>query len=384
MANITTYSGGILRLDLMPILEAMQAEKPTFISAINFGSGKVATSTKHSWHTLTLTGTKTTLDGAVTATDTFIDVVDGSIFSDYDTIMIKDLTPEVFTITVSTNRLTLFNPDNTADTAAYDHDTAGEVVLVASPRLEASDNVGETADYATLLNNYTQIFRRGLKVSGTEQVINLQETDMATIEYFTMQKMQQIYRDLNNTALFGRPYLGTDAISRKMGGLHWWLTDTSSGDPINKNFAGGDLTLTAINDLTARMVDVGGNADLIVCGVPTARKITALANALGSTLVVTSRVDDIVGNTIQAIQGDFLGSGLRKILVDPNIPDGSLFMVNQADLKMVPLNNRTLGMEEKASVGDYQNFQILGEYTLEIQHVYNNHAYLFNFLTAGV
>jgi len=384
MAAIDTYGGGVLIPDLTPVLQIMQQEKPTLLSAINLNGSKRAISTEHKWHSLTLEPIETTLNGAVTAGDATITVTDGTVFSDGDVIMIKDRLSEQFKVTVATHVLTLLEMDGTPINTTYSHDSLETVVRISHPTKEGQEGAGSAVDYAAKLTNYTQIFKDGLELSGTELVSILEETNQALEPYFIKQKMDQIYRDMNNSVLFGLPYIGTTALPRGSAGLKWWLTDTTYGTPINTNLGGADLTLKAINDLTARMINMGGNANMLACNVNTARKITALANALGSTLITLSRGETIAGNMITALQGDFLGSGLKTILIDESISDGTLFMLTTADLAFIPYKNRVMQMEQLAKTGDLQKYMLVGEYTLEIQNPYNNHAMLFNFLTTGI
>lgn len=377
MATLTTYDATQGR-DLTPVLEIIQASQPSFLSVIKFGT-PVAVQKKIEWYDITDSPIADSLDGGVTATDTTITVHDGTKFTTGDRILIKDANVETFRVSVATHVLTVLNADGTGATLASDHASGVVIVNLTTPVLEGSSSTGDAVDNATLLYNYSEIFKRSLKISGSQLSEKLDETDMDTLAYYTEQKMIQIYREINNAALFGERYIGTGTHPRLTGGINWWLTDTTHGTPINTDHGGVALTLAAIDDLVAAQFNVGGSSDAIVCSTGTSRKITALARALGGVEIVVSREDTVTGNTISAVQGDFVGGGIRQIVVDANMPDGVLFLVNTSDVSVEPLAGRNVSLKEKSSDGDYELWQILGEYAVKVMHPYNNHARLYDF-----
>lgn len=376
MATMQTYSFSEVTRDLTPILEMMQEQRPTALSL--FSTEGNATAVKHEWYDYSSAPVESALAGDEAAGSGTV-VVGEAVFTTGDLITFKDGSPEVFKITAAGTTLTLKNMAGDAVNTAYDHAAGTMVLRIAQPRLEGASPTETDGAQGTLLYNYTQIFEKAVKVSGTALAQRLNETPDAIVDYFVKQKLEELYRDMNFALIWGERYVGTSTVTRTLGGIRFWLTDTTHGTPISTNAAAAELTLKLIDDLNEQVFKAGGMPDTILCGTTTARKISKLARSLTGVMVTTERTDSTTGNYVASLQGDFVGSGLRRIVVDSGIPSGQMYLLDSSKLRALPLVGRQIQDIPRPETGDFILRDLIGEYTVQIQNPYNSHAMLFNF-----
>lgn len=249
----------------------------------------------------------------------------------------------------------------------------GDVLtLVATPKNEGTDASASAGVEPTVDYNYTQIFDRTAKVSRSMQ--NIAEYGIADmLDYQVKAKMVEIMREMNAAAFYGVRVQRSSSAAGTMGGINQFIT---GGNVIA---TGGNLSADHINDALEEIFKDGGysNNYAIVCSENQARRISAL-NTSGSNPIVMKQPDDrTFGGYISSFVGDLpVQSGfMAKIIVDPNCPKTSVYVLDMNQLEIAPLQNSALkDMDATPNGADYFARRIIGEYTLKIKNAQKAHA----------
>lgn len=361
-----TFSSNVR--DLTPVLQVVMEKNPSILSI--FGTSKVARNVKHEWANLPMTSPESPLSGNHTIGATTVNVDDGTKFTIGGQITFKDSAYEVRTISnIVANALTV-------DALTANHADDVVVLQIAKPELEASAFSATSSTAATIDYNYTQIFKKDVLVSGSQVAMKLMETVDDVVDYAVMQQMIQLYRNLSNAAIFGGRALGSATTVRTMGGLFYYLTQSTA---LKYDKSAATLTSTMVNDAVAAVFEKGGNPDVIACGPAAARKITGFQTATANQIVFVDAKDMTAGSVAGLFQGDLVGTAVKRIVVDSNIPAGNMLILDSSRLDLVPLAGRAMSDKEISIGYDGISRQIVGEYTIEVRDALNAHALIYNF-----
>lgn len=235
-------------------------------------------------------------------------------------------------------------------------------------KVEGDDSVATVANPGVRADNRTQISRKTVRLSGTQQAVD-SAGKLYTMGKQMAKKSAEIKRDMefalcqNTTAV-----VGSAAVARQLRGLEGWVaTNNSFGaggaapDPSN-NVAPTDgtqraLTEALVKDALQQVWDAGGSPNLILCGGPQKQLFSTFSG--GATQM--GNADD--KRLVAAV--DFYVSDFGALKVVPNRFQRSrtLFILETAKWKVAYL--RPFKTEPLAKTGDSDAKQLVVEYTLE-------------------
>lgn len=198
--------------------------------------------------------------------DTNFKVADASIFQDGHVVLIDSEYMVIKTVDLSANTVTVYARDYGGTNST--HDGTAVMTIVGMARLE-----GDDADFGPVLAlgnpyNYTSIFQKGIKVTGTEEVLD-QYGKSDEFAYQANKTIPHLLRLVNRAGYHGVRAQGSATTNRSAGGLLTFITDNS----VN---AGGAIAKTDIDNLAEAVYADGGYPDLFVCNHAIANDLRAL------------------------------------------------------------------------------------------------------------
>lgn len=331
--------------------------------------------TQYQWLEDTLSSRTDATAEAVDAGETAIDVVTGTKFKEGDVIRIDD--ELMYVNSVSSNTLTVTK--GFAGTTDTTHLTAATITLATVARLEGADyDLGNTTTVSRLYN-YTQILAEAVMVSGSEAVDENYAID-DTMAYHiakligggngmgTKGQAGKLAILLQQTFYHGQRNAGASNTSaRAMGGFEYFVTTNVT------NLSGASLQLSNIYDSMEACYVAGGQPDMIICNSHLRRKISNFFTGF----ITTNRTETTGGNVIKTVQTDF---GDIEVMFDKWCPQDRLYLIEKE--KMGWITYRPFDIHERASVGDYQVKEVLGEFGFVLQNQ-TAHALIKNASTSA-
>ena len=357
------------RVDFNLLLAKMLEEDPGILGRI--GVGENALAAEHKWVQRKLTALEVEGSGSLSAVAVTLNVTAGHGLRVRVGSLLKDWArnkSEVVQVTaISTDALTITRGYGTTSGETHADDAIWKII--SQPRQEGQDaGVGGVKD-STEEGNYTQIFQRDLKISGSSQAISKGGTligipDMEKIGIY--ENTIDLKKELEFMVINGikSASAGSDSVYRTSSGIIEML-DVTDG---NRSSIAADLSYKIINDMCRDILDDGGKPNLIVVGTALHaavsgwefEKITRVASDRQRGAFVTSVITDT---------GEVL-----ELMHTEGVPPDVLLMLDTNRISLKPLINRTWAWEPLAKTGDAVKSQMVGEYTLELQHAKHAHA----------
>lgn len=237
----------------------------------------------------------------------------------------------------------------------------GTLFIVSTAEQEGSETSGDVHRPRTRRYNYTQIFKKPITLSGTDQAVVTSPGVGSEFDHQTTLRAMELARDLEK-AVFRSVSLNTiggDDVYRTMAGLRSQLTAINSTITTN-SFAGDPIGY--VNNLMQAAWNVGTrDLDVLVLGGTWKKH---LSNTNAAKLQVTQDERGIE-RLVEFVTTDF---GQLRVLLTPWLPDESLMGLSTRRIKVVPLRGRSFQREMLAKTGDSFKGHIIGEYTLETHH----------------
>lgn len=364
-------------LDLSEVISSILLDDTDFISEIGI-SGQAATQTKHEWDEDALNAT-TVLQSGGTQAQMALGTTTGTVirFSSSQvgritagTLLKNSLSgkTEVIQVTaVSSTSATVTR--GAGGTSAQTHAAGATWDIIAHPRPQGMTGPKDESVARTRPFNYTQIFSKGVIVTGTANAIKhngIGREDMYQVD----QRLRELKRELDRSAIMG-VRLGNVAATTytAMGGIIEWVGFIGAG---NNRGTAETLTPSVVNAMAKDVYDSGGRPDMILVGGTQKQKISAFDQEFRRSTLDTRRS----GFTVEEFVTD-LGVNLR-VVVDRWVPSDVAIVLDSSRVKIMPLQGRAFFLEKLAKTGDAENWQIVGEYTMEVRNAAEAHAYHFN------
>ena len=241
-------------------------------------------------------------------------------------------------------------------------------------QLEGDDVTFAAAAPTSRIGNRTQISRKEMIVSGTQQAVSSAGRNNEFV-YQASKRRDEIKRDREFVLLSNQaPVTGNSATARQLRPLCGWLTTN-----VDRGVGGANGTASAAatdgtqRALTLAMVTTaqqnawtqGGKPGFLLTG-PKQRGV--LTTVMGGAATKFYAVEDKkMTATIQAFEGDF---GLVKIVTDRFVRGGQtgadreIFLLDPDLWEVAYLKGRKMVMKDLAATGDSEKGLILSEYTL--------------------
>lgn len=306
---------------------------------------------------------------------TTITVDDGSKFAKYD-VVLEEATGEIILVTaVSGNDLTIVRSVGTTAAAAMTDNDVLRIIGNAHP--EGADPAGDRIDATTEYENYTQIFKAGVEITGTLEASNtVTEEERARRRKVAM---DQILEEIEHAFFFGELGKRTEGGSpqRFMRGLFDFASVTVSD-------ANGTLTEAEFNDWLADVFQYGSGTKVLF----TSHSVASILTTIFGDKIRLATESDVVGlklNRIQTYAGEVVCVPHPNFVGD--VYGNSMMAVDMDQIKLRPLKgnkDRSLQLREDVKKDGHDGMQDewLAEVSLELGDP-AAHGWMKNITVAG-
>lgn len=258
-------------------------------------------------------------------------------------------------------------------TSDVQHSNGTAWYLIGSASLEGDDFVTGHTTTISRPYNHTQILREAVKVSGTEQENPKWDGETNTLARHLGKLMGDGGKQgklpilLESSGMFGRRAAGSDSTARAMGGFTQYVTTNVT------DLNGAALTRKNIEDSLAACFMAGGSPETIIVGSHARRKLTNFYEKY----IRTTQDETRGGAVIDTIKTDF---GDLTIVFWRWARENELYIVEKGQVGWCEM--RPFRIYDRASVGDYEVKEVLGEYTFVVRNE-KAHAIITDFSTTA-
>ena len=340
---------------------------------------------KFEWVDKTLVGFKDALSAVLSTTNgTTITVASGTNAPKryIDGVTLIRVDDEVLlvnsTITVVTNASSYNVTRAQLGTTAATHANAAQVILIGNPRAEGFNAGRDDSQRGVRKFNYTQIFERQLKLSGSSQEIQSVSDEMA-LKSQAKELTPELLKEIQNTLVHGIRYANdsTNYTDRKMGGFYYWATQ---GGGTNTNAANNFIDTSMIDGVIEAYLNNGGDAEKLCMAVSIKqqRKINDLkeARVIGGGHMQS---DNTINNFVNRY--DFGSRASVEIIPVTDLKDDEIYFFQKDLISVHPLGSRSLMKKSLPEDGDFKRELLIGEYTAVFRNVRET---LFRFYNLGL
>lgn len=363
----------VYKLDLSEVLSSILLDDTDFVSVIGI-SGQAATQTKHSWVEDALNATTVAAAGDLSSSGTALAISASHLARVTAGTLLKNQLSG-FTEVVQVTAVGAISATITRGYGA----TSGQAVpgsgstsastweIIANPRPQGMDGPKDESTTRALKYNFTQIFSKGVNITGTAQSIDhagVSSEDMYQIDL----RLRELKRELDRTAIMGvrAPNDVSSTTYGTMGGVIDFVGFIAAA---NVTHTVETLTPSVINTMAKQVFDDGGMPDILLVGGVQKQKISTFDQEFRRSTFDSRRA----GYTVEEFVTD-LGWNLR-IVVDRWVPNDVALVLDSSKIKIMPLQKRAFFLEKLAKTGDSDKWQIVGEYTMEVRNAAEAHAY---------
>ena len=238
-----------------------------------------------------------------------------------------------------------------------DHEVDDIVTIVSNSALEGADY--EDGHYNPLIEreNYTQIFKDYVKITGTQDAVR-RKVRGAILAQEIDNKMKRLRVMLERAAWLGiRSKPNINDAPRLMGGIDWFITNNSTGIIATSDLSGATPNFEAdFKAFLGQIYDVRGSVNEAWMNPVTMEYFLALG---------VDQYSEQAGRNVKMYVSQY---GETALNMSPDIPPNVIYIVDTSNIKIRPLVNRQFQFEELAKTGDSVKGQLIGEYTLEFRN----------------
>jgi hypothetical protein len=237
----------------------------------------------------------------------------------------------------------------------------GTLFVISTAEKEGDDTDGDVSRPRVPKTNYTQIFKKPVKLSGTRQAVLTAPNVGSELENQVALRTIELLRDLEKAVIrsVAISTIGDDNVYRSMDGLRQFITTINSG------VAGSSFTADPLKYVNAVMAQAWGQGardlDVLLVGSDWGADISAT----NASKFVVEQGDRTVQRLVERITTDY--GSLVKV-VSPWMPPKSMMGVSTRRIFVPPLTGRNFQRQNLAKVGDNDKLHVIGEYTLEVHH----------------
>ena len=286
----------------------------------------------------------------ITTDTTVLTVTDASIFQDGHVIQIDSEYMVVKSVDVTGNTLTVY-ARNFGGTNAT-HVTTSVIYIRGMARLEGDDADFVGVNPVTAPYNYTSIFQKALKITGTEDVLDEYGYESA-FAYEANKAMPELARLVELQIFHGIRAVGGETSPRSMGGLNTFITN-------NTVDAAGAIAKSDIDNLAELVRLDGGMPNLFVCHPSIANDLRALLDT--SSFVNLTQENQWFG--MMPIEGIRSQYGTLQIVETLWCPLATAYVLDSRKIGLYEL--RPFQWHPLAKTGDSRKAEVVGELSLAV------------------
>jgi hypothetical protein len=214
---------------------------------------------------------------------------------------------------------------------------------------------GDDADYGPIVDisapyNYTSIFQKAIKVSGTLQAISQHGIDDEFM-YQANKAVPHLLRLVERMAFYGERVQGSASAPRSAGNLGIYITD-------NTVAAGGAIAKSHVDSLMEEIIMDGGYPDLLVMNPRVANDLRNLLDS--SSFVRVSQDENKIG--LDAIERVMTQYGELELVMDRWCPTDTAYVLQSNKVGFYTL--RPFESYALARSGDSLKGEVVGEFSL--------------------
>ncbi len=369
--SLSTFDQTAKRLDLEPVLATVLLADTALLGLI--GMGIPALGIKHEFNEDVLNPyfiTETT--NALNTTDVTITASADDVTKIRAGCILKDAVAaqsELVQVTAVATTTTLTITRGYGSTTAASHGATAKWLIVGMPVQHGDETITDVSKVRSTAYNYCQEFKQTVKISDqlmAEAANGLHPGVPDELKYQILHRTLEIKREMNMSAIhMARGSTPSDTVYSTMGGLRWFLTQTST----NHLTDCGSLSEKQVNRMYRAAFDDGGDPGDMVGGPD---QITQFAgfNA-GKVRVAPS--ERVAGVFIEKYLTE-LGKEI-SLTVDRWMPVDEVALIDRSRVYISPFKGRALLAEPLARIGNAQRWQITGSCTLVVKNATLAHAY---------
>lgn len=341
-----------------------------------FATRPEATQRKHEWLEDQITGSRCVVTDTVTshqcpmsATDLAKLRVGTLVYVEGDTAVFR-----VTAIDATYNKATVerVGANGSAKTDPAENDV---LVVMSTPEAEGTTEGENKIHQSGHADNYTQIFRKDIVLSGSSLAIATYGIENS-IQRQTVLRLADFARDLNLQALRGIPVQPTASVNGAAGGLFYFGTQ-DGGLSVDAGSLAFDSFI--VNDGAQAIAAEGGNPQVIICSIGQARVLSADMNDK----ITVVREDRQRGTFVANVVNDVTGA-MMQIFADKAMPDDQAFIVDPDGFGIAALRGRSVWDEDTTPKGfDGIRRTIMGEYTFEFKNAKQRICRVTNLLASA-
>lgn len=375
-SQTTSYDqSGTYIYSLDPMVDSILLDDADILATLGFSNeGKAVSQTKHQWDEDELNPVITTaaVSGGVNTASTVL-LLGASTYDRVTagTIITDQLSGknEVLQVTARSG-VSATVVRGFGGTSAESHANAATYDIISHPRPQGMDCPKDESVVRTRSYNYTQIFSKGVVLTGTSLAI--EHNGIASEDSYQIDKrLRELIRELDRNVIMGIRAASdvSDTVYGTMGGLIDYIKHASSG---NTTSTSETLTPSVLNAMIKQVWDDGGTPDILLVGGAQKQKISAFDKEYRRSTMDSRRA----GFTVEEFVSD-LGTNLC-VVVDRWMPVDMAIVMDSSKIHIKSLSGRGFFLEKLAKTGDSENWQIVGEYTMEVKQAAKAHAIHWN------
>jgi hypothetical protein len=321
-----------------------------------------ASNVLHEWMTDALNPNTVVSTSTVNTAATAIAILDLSNNAVANYFMVGDVLKD--NVTGEYIQITAIAGNTITITRAFGGTTAATITqgdnlfVISSAALEGADVSVDISRGRVRNQNYTQIFKKDVIISGTLQAVTELGGITDEMDYQKTNRLREALRDLEKAAINGilsGNSLGSSSAYRTMNGI-WNLLTTNS-------YSVATLTESWLNTAIQGAWENGAtDLDLIVADANYKRIIDQFNS---------SRIHNFQGDgTYEAFRNRVsyyeCSFGVMEVLLGRWMPQNSAMIISSQRIHVPPLQGRSFRFEPVSRTGDAEKGMIIGEYTVEV------------------
>lgn len=306
---------------------------------------------------MSVTGNGSTV---ATTSVTALTVADGNMLQPGHILLVGSELMWVSEVTPSSGAITVTRAIAGTSVASFASTAAFSVVGMARLEGDDSDSIGYTD--VTGNSNYTQIFHKELKLTGTAMAID-EYGYSDPYQYQAAKSIPEMMRLIERALFYQKSgSAGSSTTPRYMGGLQAFIS--------TDNYASGaTLSVAKIEDTVELAYNAGGGGDYVALVAPSTYQV--VKNLYDSSAFVRYAPEQSTfGTLVDKIITPF---GNVTFVIDRWCPSTLIPILKTENVGMVTL--RPWQVEDLAKSGDYEKTQLVGEFTLAMR-LAKSHALL--------